>query len=380
MTMAKVSIAELAAVIGKQRKLVPKDVEKFISTMFLVINEGLNADKQVKVKGLGTFKVTSVKPRESVNVNTGERVVIEGHDKVSFTPDAVMRDLVNKPFAQFETVVLQDNVDFEDVEHGASVQEKVSDVLRKSNETAVNETTAIGEKTKSEQGAGESESGKGKEATLADSSYKGKPVSNNNTNMVVDTGKNALVEEDVIVNADDKNSDSIHEEHFEKDNEEAEICQDVNKHKSCRCLVVAMVTSVVCFVAGLVLGIFLSDTFMIKSDAKETNVKSLEKITKKSPEKKAKPADTLKTPVLEPQKAELDFDKMNSDPRVRIGAYRIVGVDTVITLKRGQTMKSYCNATLGAGMLCYFQVLNDTTELSEGDRMKVPKVKSKRSQ
>lgn len=376
MTMAKVSIAELAAVIGKQRKLVPKDVEKFVSTMFLVINEGLNTDKQVKVKGLGTFKVTSVKPRESVNVNTGERVVIEGHDKVSFTPDAVMRDLVNKPFAQFETVILQDNVDFEDVEHGTYVKEKVSDVLKKNDETTVNETTVIEENTKSEQGAGKAESEKVKEATLVDIPDKEKVVPNN-TDIVVNTEESALVEE---INADDKNSDNIREEHFEKDNEGAEIRQDVNKHKSCRCLVVAMVTAVICFAAGLVLGIFLSDTFMIKNDAKETKVKSFGKVTKKNPKKKAKPADTLKTPVLEQQKTELDFDKMNADPRVRIGAYRIVGVDTVITLKHGQTMKSYCNATLGSGMLCYFQVLNDTTELSEGDSMKVPKVKSKRSQ
>ena len=73
----------------------------------------------------------------------------------------------------------------------------------------------------------------------------------------------------------------------------------------------------------------------------------------------------------------MDFDKMNADPRVKMGAYNIVGIDTIITLKSGQTMKSYCRSTLGSGMLCYFQVLNDTTELGEGAKMKVPKVKVK---
>lgn len=122
--MAKISITDLAGVIAKQRKLSTKDVEKFISAMFLVVDKGLDADRLVKIKGLGTFKVTSVKPRESINVNTGARVVIEGHDKVSFTPDTSMRDLINKPFAQFETVVLKDDVDFSDIEHDNSDEEK----------------------------------------------------------------------------------------------------------------------------------------------------------------------------------------------------------------------------------------------------------------
>ena len=86
--------------------------ETFISVMFKVVNEGLREDKLVKIKGLGTFKLTKVSARESVDVNTGERIVIEGRDKISFTPDNYMRDLVNSPFAQFETVVLNDGVDF----------------------------------------------------------------------------------------------------------------------------------------------------------------------------------------------------------------------------------------------------------------------------
>lgn len=109
--MAKVTNSELAKLVAKKNKLAVKGVENFLSTMFDVIDEGLHADRIVKVKGLGTFKITDVKQRESVNVNTGERVIIDSHSKVSFTPDAAMKELVNKPFAQFETVVVNDNVD-----------------------------------------------------------------------------------------------------------------------------------------------------------------------------------------------------------------------------------------------------------------------------
>jgi nucleoid DNA-binding protein len=94
-----------------------KDAETFVAMLFDVVNDGLMKDKLVKVKGLGTFKVASVKDRESVNVNTGERVLIEGHDKITFTPDAALRDFVNKPFAQFETVIVKDGVDFSDLDN-----------------------------------------------------------------------------------------------------------------------------------------------------------------------------------------------------------------------------------------------------------------------
>lgn len=114
--MAKTALQLIADTVAKKHKITVKEAEKFVSAMFDVMNEGLKTDKLVKVKGLGTFKVQAVKPRESVNVNTGERVLIEGHDKVSFTPDATMKELVNKPFAQFETVVLNDGVDFTDID------------------------------------------------------------------------------------------------------------------------------------------------------------------------------------------------------------------------------------------------------------------------
>lgn len=144
--MAKTALQLIADTVAKKHKITVKDAEKFVSAMFDVMNEGLKTDKLVKVKGLGTFKVQAVKPRESVNVNTGERVLIEGHDKVSFTPDATMKELVNKPFAQFETVVLNDGVDFTDIDskyENEATLENADETTVSTNNTAIPDTKVV---------------------------------------------------------------------------------------------------------------------------------------------------------------------------------------------------------------------------------------------
>lgn len=112
----RVGIRELAMALVNKNKLSLKEAENFVATMFDTLNAGLNDDKQVKLKGLGTFKVMSVSARKSVDVNTGEPIIIDGRDKISFTPDSTMKDLVNKPFAQFDTVVINDGVDLKELE------------------------------------------------------------------------------------------------------------------------------------------------------------------------------------------------------------------------------------------------------------------------
>lgn len=144
--MAKTALQLIADTVAKKHKITVKDAEKFVSAMFDVMNEGLKTDKLVKVKGLGTFKVQAVKPRESVNVNTGERVLIEGHDKVSFTPDATMKELVNKPFAQFETVVLNDGVDFTDIDskyENEATLENADETTVSTNNAAIPDTKVV---------------------------------------------------------------------------------------------------------------------------------------------------------------------------------------------------------------------------------------------
>lgn len=114
--MSKISLSDLAQRLAEKSGISLQDAELFIRKMFDVANEGLQSDKLVKMKWLGTFKVMAVKDRESVDVNTGERIIIEGRDKISFTPDNILREIVNKPFAQFETVVVNDGVDFDEID------------------------------------------------------------------------------------------------------------------------------------------------------------------------------------------------------------------------------------------------------------------------
>ena len=114
--MAKTAIQQIISALAKQYNLSAAEASAFVDAFFEIVSSELKNGNQVKIKGLGTFKVQAVKPRESVNVNTGERVLIEGHDKISFTPDTVMKELVNKPFSQFETVVINDGVDTEELE------------------------------------------------------------------------------------------------------------------------------------------------------------------------------------------------------------------------------------------------------------------------
>ncbi|MGI6231984.1 MAG: HU family DNA-binding protein [Prevotella sp.] len=116
MATNKASIKTLAQCLMQEYSLSKADAERFVQTMFEIVNNGLRNDKLVKVKGLGTFKVMSIASRRSIDVNTGEPIVIEGRDKISYIPDAQMRDLVNRPFAQFETVVVNDGVDFSEID------------------------------------------------------------------------------------------------------------------------------------------------------------------------------------------------------------------------------------------------------------------------
>lgn len=380
--MAKISITDLAGVIAKQRKLSTKDVEKFISAMFLVVDKGLDADRLVKIKGLGTFKVTSVKPRESINVNTGARVVIEGHDKVSFTPDTSMRDLINKPFAQFETVVLKDDVDFSDIEHDNSDEEKRESVASNT------EKEVQGEKTISSNEEEIAPQDMAQENVLEIKDDKEDcPVTAPTDNIVVsgeDGNPNDVIErrESSTITSNTntyERGENVMVEQANVDEEEFVDTQEwVSRSQYKHSIIIGVLSAVICLFIGLLVGIYILGDFnhdkVAKSEFATPQVTMADKDSMTNA--KVNPAPGIKTSANKTED-EVDFDKMNADPRVKMGAYNIVGIDTIITLKSGQTMKSYCRSTLGSGMLCYFQVLNDTTELGEGAKMKVPKVKVK---
>lgn len=128
--MSKSSLSVLAKAVASKRGLTQAEAERFIATMFEVAGDGIQEDKLLKMKWLGTFKITSVKDRESVDVNTGERILIEGRDKTSFTPDNILKEIINKPFAQFETVVVNDGIDFSDIDEKFANMEREEEELQ----------------------------------------------------------------------------------------------------------------------------------------------------------------------------------------------------------------------------------------------------------
>lgn len=149
------TLKDIAKVLVAKHQLKQRDAEIFVNAIVDTVLEGLQADRIVKIKGFGTFKLTAVRDRESVNVNTGERIIVTGHDKISFTPDAVMRDMVNKPFAQFDTVVIGDEVKFDDIQDEAedavevadNIVEETVEVAEEAVETAEDIVENVAEKT-----------------------------------------------------------------------------------------------------------------------------------------------------------------------------------------------------------------------------------------
>lgn len=149
--MSKSSLSVLAKAVASKRGLTQAEAERFIATMFEVAGDGIQEDKLLKMKWLGTFKITSVKDRESVDVNTGERILIEGRDKISFTPDNILKEIVNKPFAQFETVVVNDGIDFSDIDEKFANMEREEEELQLQKEQECHDEEVVQEELNAEQ-------------------------------------------------------------------------------------------------------------------------------------------------------------------------------------------------------------------------------------
>ena len=149
--MSKSSLSVLAKAVASKRGLTQAEAERFIATMFEVAGDGIQEDKLLKMKWLGTFKITSVKDRESVDVNTGERILIEGRDKISFTPDNILKEIINKPFAQFETVVVNDGIDFSDIDEKFANMEREEEELLLQKEQECHDEEGVQEEQNAEQ-------------------------------------------------------------------------------------------------------------------------------------------------------------------------------------------------------------------------------------
>ena len=436
--MAKTALQLIADTVAKKHKITVKEAEKFVSAMFDVMNEGLKTDKLVKVKGLGTFKVQAVKPRESVNVNTGERVLIEGHDKVSFTPDATMKELVNKPFAQFETVVLNDGVDFTDIDskyeneatlenadettvstNNAAIPEtKVVSLNEEETTDSTNETangaqeTTIEQYTSTVKDSGETVSKPEKDHEIVVAKQEvaieteAEPIKNTSETTeeepipLVETQPENIAEEPTVTaempvateqkleDANQTQPENIVKEPIatpetpvtteQKQEETAEKPKKINW---------LMWSAIGFFVIAIMyfFGYKFGKDAALRDNAVAVSAQPKSKPTAKAKQTKqhssAKVAQTTPKqiqPTPKQVQSPIDdtekFKQLSNDKRIRYGAYDIIGIEKVVVLKKGQTMQSYSRKALGPDMVAYFQVLNNATTMAAGDTMKVPKV------
>ena len=354
--MGKIYVSELASILMERHGIDKREAQSFIAAMVEVIQDGIARDRLVKVKGLGTFKVVEVEARESVNVNTGERVVIDSHSKLTFTPDASMKELVNKPFAQFETVILNEGVTFDDMD------------LKEVEEPAIDEEPAVEEEPVIEE----------------------EPV----------VEEEPVIEEEPYV----EEGPAVEEEPVVEEEEPAEE-EEHSSRIQWLWIPIVLLLCALCFGVGYYLGQQKQKPQITspKETTKSTQAQSIvpeeteEIIIKESPEgietneaNVAYESHETNEPnkANEPQKAnesqespEPEYKKYEEmDNRVRLGAYHIVGLDHIEKVKQGETLYRISRRTLGPGMECYVEVYNGITSqtpLQVGQEIKIPKLKMK---
>ena len=376
--MGKIFMAELADMLAQKAGISKREAQQFLTDFVETIQDGVNNDKLVKIKGLGTFKVIDVDARESVNVNTGERVTIDSHQKLTFTPDAAMKELVNKPFSQFETVVLNDGVEFDDepeVEEPAIAEETPEPVVEPTPEPEP-EPVVVPEPEP--------------EPTIVPEPEP-EPV-------VVPEPE----PEPVVVPEPEPEPMPEPEPEADPAPVEEEVAEEaVEKSASYwwLWLLIAIIACVISFAGGYLYGRHMemqelfaedapADTAAVqaapvvevkdtaKVDTMQVKPEAEEQAEVKEPKVK-QPEPEVKQPEPEPEWKK--YEAM--DVRVRTGAYGIVGTDRMEKVRPGDTMKRIARRTLGEGMECYIEVYNNmtTSDLKEGQEVKIPQLKLKKN-
>ena len=430
------NIKDLARFLVEKHGIKLADAELFISLMTEIINEGVHRERQVKIKGLGTFKLTSVSSRESIDVNTGERIVIEGRDKLSFAPDNAMKELVNQPFSQFETVVVNDGVELEDeykeqVEETAPAEEKKEIVEEKAveeielpREEPVEPIAIVSELSAETMSVKEEKQEDKVQETISETNVS-EVEQIETAQETIETGSDnvAKAEEETPESSPEKEDEPMVEEtdSRENDNEDTENASTVNtprKSSYMKPLVVGFVALFVVLI-GTICFMFMKlcqqkeQIYNFKMEVQTLQLELLKKqystmkgcskvmkpvaVAEKSAPAEKKPAPVAEKPTPVTGKSTSDVERPTSvaekpvsskeedayealnksDARVRTGAYRIVGVKQVVKVKRGQTLSSISRLYLGPGMECYIEVMNKNKELKEGDRVKIPELKRK---
>ena len=512
--MSKSSLSVLAKAVASKRGLTQAEAERFIATMFEVAGDGIQEDKLLKMKWLGTFKITSVKDRESVDVNTGERILIEGRDKISFTPDNILKEIINKPFAQFETVVVNDGIDFSDIDEKFANMEREEEELQLQKEQECHDEEVVQEEQNAEQPQNEdlSQEAKKSQESLLDAELQSQEggqkddlsqeantliseetvalsselknaeiseddisetsednISQTSDDTISKTEENGIPEEVGILISHLKENESEAEEierveeakvkeepevpkaaeaHVEKTPAEAKVVVSQSNvenkkqpeydetldedeayasdhhHLVIPKYVVALVSVVfVALLGGLCWFAFIYGKMQARQEQMEMQLKAIKPQPQPKPKPKVvAPVDTAKSVASSDDKTDAENALANgaqanneqtdhaqlamkkkakqdsirmaqannavkmaekasvylNDPRIRTGAYRIVGVEKTVTAKSGQTLAGLSKLYLGPGMECYMQAINGCSEIKPGQKVKIPKLELKR--
>lgn len=436
--MAKTSIQDIAKAIVEKHGLSQNDAEKFVVTLFDVLNDGLHKEKIVKIKGLGTFKVIDVRERESVNVNTGERVLIDSHGKITFTPDTVMRDLINKPFAQFETVVLNEGVNLDEMSNtqgytnfdkeeeetkgqnnditgnnglksmtmpDSNINEKEDDINSTNKILKNEEPNRLNNITKNHDSIQQGNMSKQNitEQTNTDSQKNPEELHEEYPDTVIEESEEIISNESKKQlqqnEYEDKNNiQSVYKtiktlengQHPNIYSDNADENSKKNQAKSAMLLILAFLFAAITLIIGYYWGassvgpIIRYKTVHIINDPASTTVgKDTLHIIDTTDTKKTnivlekeeyKTTDNTPHTQNKPQKPTLD----NARAMVNTGAYKITGTAQTITVKKGETLKKISKFYLGEGMECYIQIHNGITDVKEGMRLKIPQLQLKK--
>ena len=438
--MSKFSLNTLGKLLADKSGLSQVEAELFIRKMFDVCNQGLDADKQVKIKWLGTFKVQATKDRESINVNTGERFTIEGRDKLTFTPDNILKEIVNKPFAQFETVVVNDGVDFDEIdekfgeEQTEDAPEQVIDFLDEEKTATPNPEVVVIESEKEKEKEKEDEQAKqiaieqAKLERLKQAQLEQERIQKEKQEQEkLEQEKLELAQQQQALKAVVEPAVPASDESEEEEEEEEESS---NSHHIVipRYLVVAVCLIVVALIGGMGWFAFnygqmtaqrdhlamqlnqyhqapakkvpakpaaapLSQEQKLRQKAMEDSIRMAKtaeavKLAENSDEEsanaeKAKQAEAkakaeAKDKAEEKAASKIASSQYDKDARVRTGAYRIIGVAQTVTVGAGQTLEQISTRYLGSGMECYVEALNGTSTVKAGQKIKIPKLELKK--
>ncbi len=392
--MGKLTIQEIAKILVEKNKLTVKEANQFAAVVFEVIQEGLDTEGQVKVKGLGTFKKIQVEARESVSVRTGERVMIDSHAKITFTPDALMKELVNKPFSQFETVILNDGVEFEDLADDLTEEELLELDSMENTEEATQQVSYEPEVVPEETVAASAETINSSAETENSS------VETTNTSAETETVVRPLM--DIVDNTIEQEDEKPEIE--EEDDEDEENEEEEEGGSSWKKVVGYVLLTLLLMAASAYAGFWYGQQHATKDVDDATDVENvtdsievievdsadvldMSSVEQPSVEQPAEEQSAVEKPQTktEPEQVkqtEEPFWKKYEamDARVRTGAYHIVGTDREVKVRAGETLSKISRRELGEGMSCYIEVYNGlkgNSELKEGQVIKIPKLKWK---